>query len=945
MKPNRPYNSIKRKKIKLHKKSKSKKLKWKKIIISLFVLGGVGVIFLSLVIAWITKDLPKPGELVNREVPKSTKIYDRTGTVLLYEIFANKKRTPVKLSELPSYVKWATITAEDRNFYSHPGFRITSILRAFITNIINRKKVQGGSTITQQLVKNVFLTPEKSYIRKIKEILLSWKIEKKFTKDQILELYLNEIPYGSTAYGIESAAQAFFGKKAKELTIAESALLASLPKAPTYYSPYGNQKDELIKRQRFIIRSMEEQGYITKKEADEALKEKLNFKPFANIIKAPHFVFYIKNILEKKYGIQTVEKGGLKVITTLDMYKQEIAEDVIKTRGEINEKKFDTKNAALIAIDPKTGEILSMVGSRDFFNKEIDGEVNVVTQLRQPGSSFKPIVYAAAFMKGLSPDTVMFDLNTVFKTVVGDYEPKNYNLKENGPVTIRQALGSSLNIPAVKTIYLTGIEDVLNLAEKMGYSSFGDRSRFGLSLVLGGAEVRLIEHVYAYAVFAREGIYRKPKAILRIEDSEGNILEKYDKPSKGEQVLDTQTARMINDILTDNEARLLTFNVNNYLNLGERPVAAKTGTTNDYRDAWTIGYTPSIVVGVWTGNNDFSPMKLKASGGSVAAPIWNEFMKKVLGDTPIEEFKKPDPIVKPNKPMLNGKYILEKKVKIDTMSGKLATDYTPKRTTRELTYAEVHNILHYVNKNNIIGPVPEKPWDDENYTTWEIPVEKWAKDNNYVLEKPPTEFDDIHKKELKPKLNLYTPKNSDVISTNTLDIRISANAPRGISEIEYYIDDKLIKRTNSSSSELVNYQNTIFIPQNILNGTHKLSVIVYDDLYNFDQKDIIIDIQIPGNRNNNLINFISPKNNSLVESSFDLELKISDNEKISKIDIYTFNTLTGSTNLIHSIQNPENIFSKNLQTNLSTGNYDLYTIVYTKDGGLYKDSSVNININ
>ncbi len=940
--PQKYLKSTKRKNIKPRRKIK---WNWKKVAVILSILTGIGILFISLTIAWYTKDLPKPGELINREVPASTKIYDRTGTVLLYEMFAEEKRTPIKLEELPSYVKWATITAEDRNFYSHQGFRITSIIRALFVNLIKGGRVQGGSTITQQLVKNVFLTPEKSYSRKIKELLLSWKIEKKFTKDQILELYLNEIPYGSTAYGIESAAQTFFGKSAKNLSIAEAALLASLPKAPTYYSPYGNHKDELIQRQRFIIKTMRKEGYITEKEAKEALTEKLEFKPFANSIKAPHFVFYVKNILEKKYGTQTVEKGGLKVITTLDMYKQNIAEEIIKNRGEINEKNFNAKNAAFIALNPKTGEILSMIGSRDFFNKEIDGEVNVVLRPRQPGSSFKPIVYAAAFMKGLNPDTVMFDLNTTFKTVVGDYEPKNYNLKENGPVTIRQALGSSLNIPAVKTLYLTGIDNVLNLAEQLGYTTFKDRSRFGLSLVLGGGEVTLLEHAAAYAVFARDGIYRKPKAILKIEDSRGNILEEYDKEKdKGTQVLDPQIVRMINSILIDNEARLLTFNVNNYLNLGERPVAAKTGTTNDFRDAWTLGYTPSLVAGVWVGNNDFSPMELKASGGSVAAPIWNEFMKKVLGDTPIEEFKKPDPIELPNKPMLNGKYILEKRVKIDTMSGKLATDYTPKRTTREVVFAEVHNILHYVNKNNILGPVPEKPWDDPNYTTWEIPVEKWARENGYVLEKPPTEFDDIHKKELKPNLNLISPSEGEIITTNIINIQISASAPRGIYEVEYYLNDKLIKRDKSPSNTLTNFQSSIFIPQNILNGTHKLSVIVYDDLYNFDQKDVIVDIQIPGNRDTNMIQFISPQDNSTISNEINLELKILNNQNISKIDLYAFNTITGSTKLITSIPNPNPSLSQTITTNLDPGSYTFYTVVYTKENNIFKDSSVNVSV-
>lgn len=813
-----------------------------KLGVVLFILG---LIFGSILVAWYSRDLPEPGEIITRENEISTKIYDRTGDAILYEIFADEKRTPIKLEDLPQHVIWASLTAEDRDFYSHKGIKLTGIIRAVIVNTIKGEKAQGGSTITQQLIKNAFLSNEKKYSRKIKEIILAWQIERKFTKDEILELYYNEIPYGSTAYGIESAAQLYFGKHAKDLTMAESATLAALSKATTYYSPYGPHKDELIARQKIVLDGMVDEGYITQETADAAKSEELIFKPFTNSIIAPHFVFYVRELLSEQFGERFLDQGGLKITTTLDLFKQNIAQEIIDERAESNETNYGATNAAFIALDPKTGEILSMIGSRDFFNADIDGEVNVTTRPRQPGSSFKPIVYAASFEQGLTPETVMFDVNTVFKTDTDeDYEPKNYDLKEHGPVSIRDSLGSSLNITAVKTIYLTGVANVLDFADRLHYSTLGDRSRFGLSLVLGGAEVTLLDHAAAYATFAREGVYHKPIAILKIEDAEGKVLYEMDpKDNKGEKVMEPQIAKLINSVLTDNNARLLTFGVNNYLTLGGRPVGAKTGTTNDLRDAWTMGYTPSLVAGVWVGNNDNSVMKGKAAGGSVAAPIWNAFMRKVLGDTPIETFHEPDDYELPNKPMFNGEYGNQQTITINTQTGKRASEYTPEDLKEERTYMEIHNILHYANRNNLTGPIPEKPWEDPQYTNWEVPIEAWAKENNITIGTPPTEVDDQYRPEDQPVLNVQTPQSNDIIKNSTMQVTLTATIPRGAARVEYRVDGTLAKSEPLQHQQTLSQHSTsLTLSPTFENGSRTLEIILFDDLGNTARTNIPINL-------------------------------------------------------------------------------------------------------
>ena len=706
---------------KRRKKSYFPKINLSGLISKLLVVAIFGFIFIVGAFAWYGKDLPNPNKLLDREVAQSTTIYDSTGENVLYTIHGDQRRTLVKLEQIPVNLKWAAIIAEDRQFYEHSGFNIRRIFITAIKDILTGNRA-GASTITQQFVKNAILTPEKKISRKIKELILSYQIEKNFTKDEILQMYFNEIPYGSNAYGAEVASQIYFDKHVEKLNLAECATLASLPKAPTYYY---NHIEELVTRRNYILNQMAEFEYITEQEAEIAKGTELKFAQKKGNITAPHFVMYVKEILTQKYGERAVEKGGFKVYTTLDIDKQKIAEKSIQEQAVKNQNSYNASNAALIALNPNNGDILAMVGSRDFYDEEIDGQVNVTIMPRQPGSSFKPIVYAAAFIKGYTPNTLLFDVITSFKTETGkNYEPKNYNLKEHGPVTIRKALAGSLNIPAVKAIYLAGVNNVLDLADSLGYSTLKDRSRFGLSLVLGGGEVKLLEHTNAFASFAREGQYLPTRAILRVETADGEILEKASEPIKT-KALDPEIARQITNILSDNNARAYTFGASNYLTLPNRPVATKTGTTNDYRDAWTIGYTPSLVAGVWVGNNDNSEMKLGAAGGAIAAPIWQKFMREALSDSPVQSFSSPA-LVQTKKPVLNGQLSGNIIVKIDKISGKLASSSTPPNLIEDRTFNELHSILHYVYKDNPQGEIPSNPSSDPYYEPWEAGIRDWV---------------------------------------------------------------------------------------------------------------------------------------------------------------------------------------------------------------------------
>lgn len=791
-------------------------------------------------IIWFSKDLPTPDKLIERKMPLTTKMYDRTGKTVLYEIHGEQKRTFIPIEEIPNYAIQATIAIEDKNFFQHKGISLWGIFRGVVVAKIKGERVRGGSTITQQLIKNAVLTNERKISRKIKEWILAWRIEKKFTKNEILQLYFNEIPYGSTAYGIESASNLYFGKSARELTIAESAILAALPKAPTYYSPYGSHKDKLLGRQQYILKLMKEQGYIDEQQLRDAEKEELVFvSPKHNII-APHFVMYIKEVLSERYGEKIVEQGGLNVVTTIDLEIQEKAENAINKYSERNEKQYNATNAALVAIEPKTGQILSMVGSRDYFDVENDGNVNVAIRLRQPGSSIKPLVYSTAFTLGYTPDTILYDTETNFGVQgAKEYVPHNYDGIFRGPVSIRKSLAGSLNVPAVKMLYLTGIDRVVDYAQNMGYTTLSDKSRFGLSLVLGGAEVKLLEHVGAYSVFANDGISNKTTGIIEVRDSSGEILEEF--KVKDRRVMDKQSVRLLNSVLSDNSARAYAFGENNLLNLGSIPVCAKTGTTNDYKDAWTIGYTPSITTGVWVGNNNGSEMKIGAGGSTVAAPIWNNFMNSVLVDQPIQEFVEPSNITFSNdvSPIIKGYIPDDKELEIDKFSGKLATEYTPEIAIIKKTFKELHSILHYIDKSNPLGLKPDNPGTDYQYNGWEESIIRWASeqvDSDIDIGIAPTDFDDVHTPENRPTVKILGVSDDEVITDKEININTVASAPRGVSVVEYWVDDSFIGMIKNPPFD---FRWVINIP----NGKYKLKAVAYDDVFNKSEDVVNINIE------------------------------------------------------------------------------------------------------
>ncbi|MBU1037129.1 PBP1A family penicillin-binding protein [Patescibacteria group bacterium] len=862
------------------KRPKAKKifLLFKKFLPHLIFIVFIGILFLIGTFAWYSRSLPTPDRLLARDIAQSTKIYDRTGEHLLYEIHGEQKRTLVPLEKIPDYAIKATLALEDQHFYEHRGFSLWGTFRGVILSFFRGKRAQGGSTLTQQLVKNAILTSERSIKRKIKELILSYQLERKYTKNQILQMYFNEIPYGSTAYGIEAASYNYFNKSTKELTIAEAALLAALPQRPSYLSPYGSHIDELYGRQHYCLSQMAKLGYITAAEAEAAKNEKIVFKQKIEGITAPHFVFYVKELLSEKYGEKMIEQGGLKIISTLDFEMQKQAENIIIEQAEKNQKNFAASNAALVSLDISTGQILAMVGSKDFFDETIDGQVNVAISPRQPGSSFKPIVYTAAWQKGYVPETVIYDLETVFPSPQKDYFPHNYDLEERGPVSLRQALAGSLNIPAVKMIYLVGIDNVLNLAEKIGYTTLKDRSRFGLSLVLGGGEVKLLEHTNAFAVFGREGKFLPTAAILKIEDNNGRIIEEFH-TQRGEKIMEPDIARITNDVLSDNDARTFIFGANNHLTLTNRPVTAKTGTTNDYRDAWTIGYTPSLATGVWVGNNDNSAMERGADGSVVAAPIWQKFMNEVLKDKPVETFIKPSYQIS-NKPMLGGD-ASGIKVKIDKISGLLATEETPTHLIEERLFKQVHNILHYLDKDDPLGPIPQNPENDPYYQYWEESVTKWTEEQGITNEIPPSQEDNIHRTDDKPQVTFVSPTDNQTISETQFHLEVSASARRGITRVEFYLGDNLLN-TIYQGPYIIN----VDIPQNILNGNYQLKTKAYDDIENMGEVQISINLQRENYIN---ITWVQPNiSTTLDQTSFpyDLILYIEEIERVNKIDFY-----------------------------------------------------------
>ena len=605
----------------------------------------------------ILRDLPSPSRLATDRPIVSTKIYDRNGT-LLYKIFKNENRSIVALDDIPLVLQQATIAIEDKNFYQHSGFSIQGIARAFKTNL-TEDSLQGGSTITQQLVKNTLLSPERTLSRKIKEVILSVLTEFYFSKTEILTMYFNQVPYGSTAYGAEEASQMYFGQSVRQLTLAQSAFLAGLPAAPTRFSPYGIHPELAVVHQHEVLRRMVEDGYITLAQAEDAKNQKITLRPQQNDILAPHFVMYIKDLLVEKYGLPLVEQGGLEVYTSLDLTAQTLAQQVV-TNEVATLKRLNVTNGAALVTNPATGEILAMVGSKDYFDTQSDGQVNVTLRPRQPGSSIKPVNYAAALEKGFTPATLIPDTPICYRLPgQPDYCPKNYDNRYHGLVTVRTALASSYNIPAVKTLSQIGVETMLEKGREMGITTWEDSSRFGLSLTLGGGEVKMVDMATAYAAFANGGLKVNLHPILEVRTYDGRVLERLSckdltgqslspitsidaatqvHTCAGTPVITPTIAYQITNILSDNNARAPAFGTHSVLVIPDHQVAVKTGTTNNLRDNWTIGYTPDYLVVTWVGNNDNTPMSYIASGITGASPIWQKIMLNLLKDRPNHPF-------------------------------------------------------------------------------------------------------------------------------------------------------------------------------------------------------------------------------------------------------------------------------------------------------------------
>jgi len=599
-------------------------------------------IFLPILVFLFLANIPNPNELTSREIAQTTKIYDRNGA-LLYQIYANQNRTIVPLSSIPLSLKNATISIEDKDFYKNPGFDAMAIIRAAIADL-SGQPLQGGSTLTQQLIKSTLLTPEKSISRKVKEIILAFWSERIYSKDQILEMYLNQVPYGGTSWGAEAASEVYFGKSVKDLSLAESAFLAGMPRAPSIYTPYGEYPDLWKKRQKEILAKMNELKYITEDQRQQAEKEELIFQPLQTPIHAPHFVMYVKDFLIKTYGLPMVEKGGLIVKTSLDLKLQDELQKIVNDEVAKEGTTFNFSNAAALVTDPANGDILAMVGSKNYDDPN-SGNVNLTTSLRQPGSSVKVVTYSTALSNWFTAATILDDSPVTFSNPWGSYSPVNYDGRFHGRIPLRIAFANSFNIPAVKTLNQVGIPAMIKMGRRMGITTWNDPKNYGLSITLGAAETRMVDMATVYGTVANQGKRVDLNPILKITDYKNNIIEEKNSPT-GEQILDPGVAYIISNILADNRARAIEFGLNSELNIPSHIVSVKTGTSDNKRDNWTFGFTPSFVTSVWVGNNDNQPMsQTLASGITGAAPIWNKITKLMLAKNKNEKMELPSDVV------------------------------------------------------------------------------------------------------------------------------------------------------------------------------------------------------------------------------------------------------------------------------------------------------------
>lgn len=780
----------------------------------LAVIASLILLILGALIFWASNlALPNLNSFDSRKVSESTKIYDRTGKILLYDVYQDVRRTTVPYNQISVNIKNATVAIEDAQFYQNDGIDIKAIFRSILADVFSLGYSQGGSTITQQVVRNSVLTTDKSITRKLKEIILSVRLSHSMSKEDILNIYLNENPYGGSIYGVEEASQTYFGTSSANVDLAQAAYLAAIPQSPTYLSPYGGHLSDLTARKNLVLQAMKDNNFITSDQYDQAIAENVTFLPQqTSSIKAPHFVMWIKQYLVAKYGEDEVDNGGLKVITTLDYDLEQKAESIVKAGAIANTTQNNASNAALVAIDPKTGEVLSMVGSRDYFDTTIDGQFNVATANRQPGSAFKPFVYAEAFNKGYTPDTVVFDVPTQFSTTCapdnltsdnGCYSPVNYDGKFIGPVSLRDAIAQSRNVPSIETFYLAGLADSLTLARNMGVSTLDTNvNHYGLTLVLGGGEVSLLDMTSAYSVFANEGNRNPYTGILSVQDSTGKMLEQF--TPNPQNVLPQNTADEISSVLSDDVAREPEFGAHSALWFDTNQVAVKTGTTNDSKDAWIIGYTPSIAVGMWAGNNDDTPM-VKKIAGFIVAPMWHQFMVEALKTVPVETFPTPAPDATNTPPVIRGLWQGGTSYTIDSISGKLATQFTPPETRVEKVIPDVHSILYWIDTDNPtqLRAATDSPSTDPQFRLWEYPAEQWAIQNGYPTVESgsiPTQYDDVHVPGKLPTVSLVFPNGKTSYATSdliTVGVRITTSYP--IIKGEIYINGKYFGTLPTSS--------------------------------------------------------------------------------------------------------------------------------------------------
>lgn len=794
----------------------------------------------TIVFAYFSLTLPNPSKVVRRE-GFSTIIYDRNNKTL-YDVFNKENRIPLDINQMPLTLRQATIAIEDKGFYKHGGYDFLGVIRSFRNALLGRG-LAGGSTLTQQLVKNVLLTSERTLTRKIREVILAYQIEQKFSKDQILQMYLNETPYGGSSYGVESAAKNYFAKSAKDLDLVESAILAGLPQQPTNYSPFGKYPTAYIDRTKDVLRRMNEDNYISTQERVNAEKilPKIVFASASAGIKAPHFVFYVKDQLVDKFGDQMVESGGLRVTTTLDWDLQEQTQKIVAEEvGKI--KKLKATNGAGVILNPQTGEILSMVGSYDYFDKDF-GSYNVATALRQPGSAGKPFIYAAALARGYTPAYVINDVKTDYPSFDEKkpiYTPQNYDGKYRGPMQLRFALGNSINTIAVKLTALVGLKEIMSLGFDSGISTWEPTDQnlknVGLSLALGGKEVRLMELSSAYGVFATGGLRSDPVSILKVTDNNGKTLYEY-RPIPGKRALSPEISFLISHILSDNNARKDLFGETNSLMIPGRTVAVKTGTTDQKRDNWAIGYTPQRVVGVWVGNNDNSVMDPKISSGVTGAtPIWNRLVKLSLKDLPVEDFKKPDGV---------------EAFTVDTFGGGLPHGSDPTRSeyffkgTEPTTLSPIFKRLKISRANGKLanevelkmGQFDEKDFivltetepiswaglavyeKELNRNHWQEAIDKWLSENkkDQAMWNPPKEKSDASQDAV--AVNVKEPTDRQRIDSNDLTIKASSFAIREIVKFTVLVDgvEKINKGANSIEEVI-----------SVTNGAHELKFIAVD---------------------------------------------------------------------------------------------------------------------